>query len=167
MAAADVETGRKMRYPLTRTSALLGAAMLTLTLPAFAQDVKIPAPASQGTGKGAPVLASLTFYGCIERESDYRAAQNKRRGGVVGTGVGVSNEFILTRATSRRATGPSESSSQPDSTYELTGPAEGEAAAFIGKRVEVSGQFQASDNSDLALRRFNVLSVRPASGSCQ
>ena len=40
----------------------------------------------------------MTLVGCIQREADYRQSRGAGRGGVVGTGVGAGNEFILIEA---------------------------------------------------------------------
>ena len=73
--------------------------------------------------------------------------------------------------------------------YELTGPGEGQAAAFVGKRVEVMGRMKAEEigasgptggptagappsgvdvtSKDLKLREFEVTSIKAAAtGSC-
>ena len=41
---------------------------------------------------------AVTLVGCVQRESDYRKAQDAGRGGVAGTGIGAGNEFVLTSA---------------------------------------------------------------------
>jgi hypothetical protein len=73
--------------------------------------------------------------------------------------------------------------------FELTGSAEGQAAQFVGKRVEVMGKLKAEEtsasgrptggptagkppegvdvaSSDLKLREIDVTSVKEASGTC-
>lgn len=135
----------------------------------------------------------ITVSGCVQRESDYRKAHDAGRGGVVGTGVGTGNEFVLVDASksasassSATATGTSGSA---EAAYELTGPNEGSVGAYINKRVEITGKLKAAEVSasgaptggatageppkgvdvvskDLKLRELEVSSVREASGTC-
>lgn len=112
-------------------------------------------------------MASVTVFGCIVRESEYRAAQEKGHGGLIGTGIGVGNEFILTGATSGNPVSTTGGVGDKGQDYELTGPAEGEAAQFVHKRVAASGYFKpAEKESSLGLRQLKVLSVRAATGQC-
>jgi len=147
--------------------------------------------ASSSSQAGATSAADqVTITGCVVSESDYRKAHNEGRGGVVGTGVGAGNEFILTDASTGRAgaaTGTSGTSSA--TAYELTGPGEGQLSRYVGHRVELTGKFKAGETSaagqptggptagappsgvdvggkDLKLREFEVASAREATGSC-
>jgi hypothetical protein len=180
--------------------------VLALGVTAFAQSA---ASSSQTTPSTTATQAStasssdqqVTLTGCVQRESDYRSAKEKGRGGALGTGAGVGNEFILTDASmssgassmgtgaESSATGTSGSSSASGKDYELTGSGEGQAAQFVGKRVEVTGKLKAAEISasgkptggatagtppsgvdvaskDLKLRELDVTSVREASGTC-
>jgi hypothetical protein len=135
----------------------------------------------------------ITVSGCVQLESDYRKAHDAGRGGVVGTGVGAGNEFVLVDASksasassSATATGTSGSAA---AAYELTGPNEGKVGSYINKRVEITGKLKAAEVSaggaptggatageppkgvdvvskDLKLRELEVSSVREASGTC-
>jgi hypothetical protein len=130
----------------------------------------------------------VTLLGCIQTESDYRRANEKDRGGVAGTGVGVGNEFILTNASMARQ-GLSPSAPAADTAYELTGPNEGKAKEFVGKRVEIIGTLKAAattpggkptggatagtppsgidvTSKDLKLRELEVVSLKAATGTC-
>ncbi len=108
--------------------------------------------------------ASQTIIsGCVVSESEYRKMQDAGRGGVVGTGVGAGNEFILAQAsegpspigdaTSARsvmpsATGTSGSTGATAATaYELSGSGEGQLSRFVGRRVELTGMFKAGDTN--------------------
>ena len=84
----------------------------------------------------------ITVTGCIQREADYRQAKDAGKGGVAGTGVGAGNEFILSNATVKPGTdaGPVGTSGAAPAAYELTGSGEGQAAEFVGKRVEITLQ---------------------------
>ncbi len=59
----------------------------------FAGIVGLSAVASAQTPAG-----QTTITGCVISETDYRKMHDAGRGGVVGTGVGAGNEFILTDA---------------------------------------------------------------------
>ena len=125
----------------------------------------------------------VTVTGCIQREADYRRSAGAGRGGVVGTGAGVANEFVLANAmmsqggASPSATGTAGANST--TAYELTGPNEGRAATYVGKRVEISGVLKPTDTApaggatanvpgsqDLKLRELEVTSVRETTGPC-
>jgi hypothetical protein len=144
----------------------------------------------------------VTVMGCIQREEDYRRARDAGRGGVAGTGVGVGNEFVLVNATMSPATGPSGTvgttpgtatgtggATAGDNAFELTGPNEGQAAQFVGRRVEIMGQLKPAETApsgqptggatagrppegidiasqDLRLRELEISSIRPGTGSC-
>jgi hypothetical protein len=130
----------------------------------------------------------VTLVGCIQREADYRRTQDKSRGGVAGTGVGVENEFVLTNA-SLATQGLSPTAPAADTAYELTGMNEGKVTEFVGKRVEIAGTVKAAQtgatgaptggatagrppsgidvtSKDLKLRELEVTSVKEASGTC-
>ena len=38
---------------------------------------------------------AVTMLGCLERETDYRTRMNAGKGGTLGTGAGLGNEFVL------------------------------------------------------------------------
>jgi len=147
---------------------------------------------SQAGASPSAAADQVTITGCVVSESDYRKAHNEGKGGVVGTGVGAGNEFILADASTGRAaaggaTGTSGTSSA--TAYELTGPGEGQLSRYVGHRVELTGKFKAGETSatgrptggptagappsgvdvggkDMKLREFEVASAKEASGSC-
>jgi len=129
--------------------------------------------------------------GCIQREADYRRSTAAGRGGAVGTGAGVGNEFILANAMMSRGAGSSSTATTGASStatgttgtnntaYELTGPNEGQAATHVGKRVEITGTLKATDTApaggatanvpgsqDLKLRELEITSIRETTGTC-
>ena len=170
-----------------------GAAVALLSVATFAQtpgqtpsptQVQRPAPAS-GIAAGQE---QVTVLGCVQKEADFRKTQDAGRGGVVGTGVGVGNEFILANAT--MSTADAAGSTAATTAFELTGPNEGQAQQFVGRRVEVVGKIKAAETSasgaptggptagappsgvdvaskDLKLREIEITSIRAAaSGTC-
>lgn len=176
------------------SSGLGAAAVLTLCTVAFAQEGQQPRPQTQPS-------AQITVTGCIQREADYRRAHDAGRGGVAGTGVGAGNEFILSDASVSSSAGAgARTGADPASptgtsgastavAYELTGSNEGQAAPFVGRRVEITGTLKAAEigaggkptggatagqppsgvdvmSKDLKLRELEVASVREATGAC-
>ncbi len=73
---------------MTRTGTIAAAGVLAAAvgLPMWAQTEK---PARAG---------EVTLIGCVELERDYRARKESGKGGVLGSGVGVGNEFVLSMA---------------------------------------------------------------------
>lgn len=133
--------------------------------------------AQTSTGKTAD--QQVTVAGCVEKETDYRKAHDKGRGGAVGTGIGADNEFVLTNAKTADGT----------AAYELTGPNEKQLAAHVGHRVELTGRLKAQEvdasgkptggassgkppkgvdvvSKDLKLRELEVASIKMVSASC-
>jgi hypothetical protein len=181
------------------------AAAVALNMAAFAQTTesapKPSAPAQQSAPKPAPPAQAqasgdqqVTLTGCIQREADYRKASGAGGGGVAGTGVGTGNEFVLTMASTGGAPGTAGTTGTAGSAagsmaYELTGSNEGQAAKFVGQRVEIMGKLKAAEVSaggqptggptagkppsgvdltskDLQLRELEVGSIRMVPGTC-
>lgn len=131
----------------------------------------------------------VTLVGCIQKESDYRQARDKGRGGAVGTGVGAGNEFVLTNA-SASAQGLKPGAAISETEFELTGANEEKAKEFVGKRVQIMGKLKAAEvgaagrptggatagtppsgvdvaSKDLKLRELEVSSITAATtGTC-
>lgn len=154
--------------------------------------ISISAVAILGTATVAPAQEKpkaageqVTVVGCVQREADYRRAQDKGRGGVAGTGLGVENEYVLTNVSSSAAARTTAS----DTAYELTGSNEKMVEKYVGRRVEISGRVKAAEVSatgrptgggtagtppkgvdvaskDLRLRELEVTTVRETTGTC-
>ena len=180
------------------------AAAVALNMAAFAQTTsgaappKPAAPAQQSASGGDQ---QVTVTGCIQREADYRKARDAGRGGVAGTGVGAGNEFVLVSASAGGAAGAAGTSgagagaatgtagaAEAGMAYELSGSNEGQAAKFVGQRVEVMGKLKPAEVSagqptggptagkppqgvdvlsrDLKLRELEVGSIRMVPGTC-
>src|SRR5256885_1678870 len=105
---------------------------------AFAQKADIPAKGQE-----------IRVVGCVQWEKDYRQARNEGRGGALGTGIGVGNEFVLTSAqvegpggrTAAATVGTAGTGEKKASTaaYSITGDREKELARRIGQQIEVIG----------------------------
>ena len=114
----------------------------------------------------------ITVAGCLQRESDYRRQNDSGKGGVLGTGIGRSNEYVLVDSAGECGT----TLAPGAAAYELTGDGEKNLAQFVGQRVEISGMLKAADltadgraeggldplGQDLQLREVEVTSFRNA-----
>jgi hypothetical protein len=188
---------RKFTARLGAAVGTVAFALMTGQPPISAQSQTAPAPDPQTPRPSAPNTQAparteqaprpsgdqVTISGCIQREADYRRSTGAGRGGAVGTGAGVANEFVLANAmtsrggTSSTATGTAGTTNT--TAYELTGPNEGQAATYVGKRVEVTGMMKPTDTApaggatanvpgsqDLKLRELEVTSIRETTGTC-
>lgn len=195
-----------MKLTVSSVTGIAGLALLTgQTL--IASQTQTPSTSSTtttATTQAATPAGQITITGCVQRETDYRAATGAGAGGVASTGIGAANEFILTNvmtgapgaatassgaaadrgaATATAGGGAAAAtgtagSAAAGTTYELSGPAEAQAANHVGKRVEVVGRVKAGQTAgggptanvpgsrDLKLTEFEVTSVREASGTC-
>jgi len=125
------------------------AVMLSTIAPAFAQ-------AGKDAGK------EVRIVGCIQWEKDYRKERNEGRGGVLGTGAGVGNEFVLTMVKpegTRKATA-----------YSITGDREKELGRRIGQQVEIIGIIEDEGKPDSEhfgdLPRIRMTAWVPVKDTC-
>src|SRR5689334_25321666 len=124
---------------MRRRIAISGALALSLAwlTPGYAQQ-------TPKTSKAAEV----TVIGCVQLESDYRKAHNEAKGGVLNSGVGVANEFVLVDAMPAPKSGaktPVGTSGKGAITYALTGPLEKDLERSIARQVEVVGHIENND----------------------
>lgn len=168
---------------------LIGVAVAGATIAALAP------PSDQASAPSQTAVAApqrVTIIGCVQKESDYRKTKDAGRGGAAGTGLGAGNEFVLVAASvsagGAAGTAGTAGGGTAGTDYELTGPNEGQVAAHVGKRVEITGMLKPAETSagrptggatagtppagvdvmskDLKLRELEVSSVREASGTC-
>ena len=113
----------------------------------------------------------ITVVGCLQRESDYRRQNDSGKGGVLGTGLGRGNEYVLVDSA-----GDCGKVAPGAAAYELTGEGERDLEAFVGSRVEITGILKGGDltvdgraeggadplGQDLQLREVNVTSFKEA-----
>ena len=123
--------------------------------PAFAAVVlsgsvtfaQAPSSTAASEQKSDSEEATVTLVGCIQREADYRKANDRGRGGVVGTGIGSGDEFVLINA-SRAASAPGAvdcSSTSSTEAYELTGSREADLKGFVGRAVQITGTMKKAE----------------------
>ena len=174
-------------------TSICAANVLAMGMVALGQSAgqKPADPQTQAAARSS-VEQQVTVTGCVQREVDYRTAHDAGRGGVVGTGIGADNEFVLTSAstaTGAAGAGAPTGTSGGSMAYELTGSNESTVAKFVGRRVEISGRLKAAEigaggtptggptagrppsgvdvvSKDLKLRELEVSSVKEATGSC-
>ena len=136
------------------------AAVLAMGTVVFAQSTGQPptstTPQTPAAQTAQAAADQVTITGCVQKEADYRAANNMGSGGVAGTGVGAANEYVLVNATVGASAAVGTSGSTPPAAgtpaaapaaYELTGTNEGQAGQFVGKRVEIVGKLKAAETS--------------------
>lgn len=141
-------------------------------LVAAAQSTQPPAsttpPPAQTAGQaqvpqGHDAAQQVTIVACVQREADYRRANNLGRGGAVGTGVGVDNEFVLINASMTPGAGGAPGTATGTATgtagttaggtaaagasqaFEVSGENEGQLQQYVGKRVEIVGKLKAAE----------------------
>lgn len=133
---------------------------------------------------GAPARADakatdkVSVVGCVELESDFRKRMGGGRGGVLGTGVGASDEFVLTNIRPRDAavgtTGSESRVGGGGGVYTLTGPHEAELVRSIGRQIEVVGTIEnagkpetGAELDDIStLPRIDIETWHPVSDFC-
>ena len=130
-----------------RLACALAAAALVTVLPTqtYAKD----------TFKTPKTPVSLT--GCIQREVDYRRQHNSGKGGFLGFGGGLGNEYVLINASPNPRRGFRDcATAVGGEAYELTGHGEGDLKPFVGQRVEITGSRKAAE--------IDTLTGRPTGG---
>jgi len=130
-----------------RLACALAAAALVTVLPTqtYAKD----------TFKTPKTPISLT--GCVQRETDYRRLHNSGKGGFLGFGGGLGNEYVLINASPNPRRGFRDcSTAVGGEAYELTGREEGDLKPFVGQRVEIAGMRKAAE--------IDALTGRPTGG---
>lgn len=188
----------KSTLPCAISAAVLLAGNMAVFAQATPQEpASPPKPTTQTPATAQQPRASagqnVTVVGCVQREEDYRKANNLGRGGTAGSGVGAGNEFVLANAMmsggAAAAGAPTGTGGATSNTaYEVTGPNEGQLAKHVGSRVEIAGMLKPAEtgaagptggptagapprgvdvaSQDLKLRELEVTSVKTATGTC-
>ena len=123
-----------MYIRLTCTLAAVALGTVFFSTPTYAKD----------TFKTPKTPVSLT--GCIQREADYRRQHGSGKGGFLGFGGGLGNEYVLVNASPypRRGSGDCATAFTGEA-YELTGSEEGDLKPFVGQRVAITGMRKAAE----------------------
>jgi len=113
--------------------ALVTAALVTvLSTETYARDtIKTP-------------KTPISLIGCIQREADYRRQHGSGKGGFLGFGGGLGNEYVLINTSPRRGSRDCATASSGEA-YELTGSEEGDLKPFVGQRVAITGTRKAAE----------------------
>jgi hypothetical protein len=145
--------------------ALAAAALVTVvSTQAYAKDtIKTP-------------KTPVSLMGCIQREADYRRQHHSGKGGFLGFGGGLGNEYVLVNASRNPRRGFRDcATASGGEAYELTGSEEGDLKPFVGRRVAITGMRKAAEidtvtgrptggrqaGYDLRLFEVDVESFRP------
>jgi hypothetical protein len=158
-------------------TAICTTAALALSLAAFAQQPQPqpsqpPSAQQPATQPSASAEQPITLTGCVQSEEDYRKAKGMGKGGAVGTGAGVGNEFVIISVKPAGAA---------PSTAETAGSKERDLAQYVGKRVEITGKTKAAERSasgaptggvdpagqDLKLAEIEIAAVKAVPGECK
>jgi hypothetical protein len=119
---------------------------------------------------------SISLVGCVQRETEYRRQNNSGKGGFLGFGGGLGDEYVLVNA-SRGGNGAFGdcTTATGGEAYELTGSAEGDLETLVGQRVAIVGTRKEAEldpttgrptggrqvGDDLRLFEVDVASFRP------
>jgi len=131
----------------------------------------VSAAAQEPTRQAGDVFTAI---GCVQSESQYRAEIVDGKGGVVGTGVGASNEYVLrgARSVNIETLKPIATTGERgyEVVYSLTGNLEHEVAPTMGQQVAVSGYVEVAEtdgtNRVKDLPRLNVIGWHKISDRC-
>ena len=146
----------RVLYAVVASAALSGAVALAQSNDQTAREIET---------EDTPI----TVVGCVQKESDYRRMNDSGAGGVLNTGLGTGNEYVLVDSAGDCAT-----LAPGAAAYELTGKGEPGLKEFVGRRVEISGILKGGDLSvdgraeggfdpiwrDLKLRELSVSTFR-------
>jgi hypothetical protein len=91
----------------------------------------------------------LTVAGCVQGEAGYRSQIGDGKGGVAGTGLGESHEFVLraVRTVSTETLKPIDKPGKGEDVYLLTGKLESELGKAVGHQVAVSGYVKVKETN--------------------
>ena len=67
----------------------------TLMAAVLGSAVSLADASQQPNQKTPTALDVITVTGCVQRETDYRASIADGKGGTLGTGAGVADEYVL------------------------------------------------------------------------
>jgi hypothetical protein len=146
----------------------IGATLLGLTV---AMALNPPPAAGQQPQARRSSSEVLTLIGCVEPEADYRKRVNDGKGGALGTGIGVENEYVLTdvRSAEAAAANAEVGTSGTAAVYGITGRLEKELKQSVGRQIEVVGFVEnaAARGSEVTdLPRINVNVWHPVANIC-
>jgi hypothetical protein len=96
----------------------------------------------------------VSIVGCVQLEADYRRDIDSGKGGALGSGTGVANEFVLTEAKSVPVKGVhTDATYTPiaptdlETAYSVTGNLEDALKREVGRQVEVTGYVEFDESA--------------------
>ena len=123
------------------------AAVLVVSMAAFAQSPQSSSPSPAAQQSTAPAGSQVTLVGCVMRESEYRQATDAGKGGPANTGIGRSDEFVLIHA--KKGAGPAQATCSAakgtGEAYEVVGSHEKDLEEYVNKAVEIRGTLKGAD----------------------
>ena len=123
------------------------AAVLVVSMAAFAQSPQSSSPSPAAQQSTAPAGSQVTLVGCVMRESEYRQATDAGKGGPANTGIGRSDEFVLIHAKKGAGPAPATCSAAKGTgeAYEVVGSHEKDLEEYVNKAVEIRGTLKGAD----------------------
>ena len=123
------------------------AAVLVVSMAAFAQSPQSSSPSPAAQQSTAPASSQVTLVGCVMRESEYRQATDAGKGGPANTGIGRSDEFVLIHAKKGAGPAPATCSAAKGTgeAYEVVGSHEKDLEEYVNKAVEIRGTLKGAD----------------------
>jgi hypothetical protein len=136
-----------MEDPMKTAIYVVAVAALPVLFGANAYAGKPAGPTqAQPTRDAADVL---TVAGCVQGEAGYRSQIGEGKGGVAGTGLGESHEFVLraVRTVSTETLKPIDKRGRGEDVYRMTGKLESELGKAVGHQVAISGYVKVKDTN--------------------
>lgn len=138
-------------------SRITAAAVCLMSVGMVTASARLSARA-QATREG-----EVALVGCVEMERDYRARKESGRGGALGSGVGVGNEFVLTNAKPAPAGRRGQAAGTSGADYEVSGKLEKDLLRYVGRQVEVIGTIEKGSGT---MSSINVTLWHPVGDYC-
>jgi hypothetical protein len=132
-----------------RTTVYLAAIAALPLLFGVNADAGKPADSKQAAQPTRDAADVLTVAGCVQGEAGYRSQIGEGKGGVAGTGLGESHEFVLraVRTVSTETLKPIDKRGGGENVYRMTGKMESELGKAVGHQVAVSGYVKVKETN--------------------
>jgi hypothetical protein len=118
-------------------------------------------------------LDVITVTGCVQKEADYRRTIANGKGGALGTGAGVANEYVLrsVETVSNATLNPTGTSARTyEEVYSVTGDLEHELGKAVGHKVAMSGYVEVAKSNGTEkvkdLPNFKAVGWHSVSDTC-
>jgi len=169
LAFITIQRGVQMRL---RTQSLGVAAILTAAIWTGMPSASAAQQPNQKDPKRSDIDV-ITVTGCVEKEADYRNSISSGKGGALGSGVGVGNEYVLRSVQTVKADTLKPTGTSPqnyEEVYAVTGDLEHELDKALGHKVAASGYVEVakSKGTDKVkdLPNFKVVGWHSVADTC-